>query len=283
MIRIYWNGKIQNADKVKISPVNTGLLYGESLFESIPVYRGRAFGFKEHMERLEKGCDFLKWPMPPAIEFQKGIQLFAEEAGEKKDFLIRFNLTQEIHEPSGPRDFFTHAPVLYATVRPLRHDPDDSALHFGKVGVSPWRASSPQVFPNHFKAAVYMTTRVVFREHPEWDDVLRLNDQGFVVDGGASAPLWFDGQKIYASPLGLGGLASVTRNKVLHLARLGDIQVVEQNWKPQDAQNRGEIFLAGSGVGILGISHVNGKKLKGRGEMAGLLWQVYRTEILKLS
>jgi branched-subunit amino acid aminotransferase/4-amino-4-deoxychorismate lyase len=280
MIRVYWKNKIQDASKVRISPVNTGLLYGESLFESIPVYHGVAFGFKEHLERLKKGCVFLKWPMPKVVEFQKGIRLFHRELGG--DFLVRFNLTQEIHKTAGPKDFFTHAPVLYATARLLRHDPQDPKPLFGKVGISPWQASTREVFPNHFKAAVYMTTRKVFRDHPEWADVLRLDDKGFVVDGGSSTPFWFDGHKICAPPLSLGGLESVTRIKVLNICRQIGVLVVEKPWKPEDAVKKGEVFMAGSGVGVMGVSHINNLKLKNSGAMTDLLWQRYRTEVLKL-
>jgi 4-amino-4-deoxychorismate lyase len=280
-MKVYWKGKLQKPDKVRVSPVNTGILYGESLFESIPVYHGAAFGLKEHLERLKRGCAFLKWPMPKAAEFQKGIQLFHKEL--KQDFIVRFNLTQELHKVSGPKDFFTHAPVLYAIARPLHHNPQNPKPLFGKVGVSPWQASSAQVFPNYFKAAVYMTTRVVFRDHPEWQDVLRLDAKGFVVDGGSSTPLWFDGHKVCASPLSLGGLASVTRIKVLAICRQIGMPVVEKAWKPQDAIKKGEVFMAGSGVGVMGVSHINDQKLKSTGAITDLLWQRYRTEVLKLN
>lgn len=280
MIRIYWKSKIQNADKVRISPVNTGLLYGESLFESIPVYHGVPYGLKEHLDRLKKGCAFLKWSMPKVPEFQKAIKLFHKEL--RGDFLIRFNLTQEIYKTAGPKDFFAHDPVLYATARLLRHNPHDPQPQSGKVGISPWQASTREVFPNHFKAAVYMTTRKVFRDHPEWADVLRLDDKGFVVDGGSSTPLWFDGTKVCAPPLSLGGLESVTRMKVLNICGQIGMPVVEKAWKPQDALKKGEVFMAGSGVGVMGVSQINGQKLKNTGVVTDLLWQRYRYEVLRL-
>jgi len=280
-MKVYWKGKLQKPEQVRVSPVNTGILYGESLFESIPVYHGKAFGLKEHLERLKRGCAFLNWPMPKTAEFEKGIRLFQKEL--KKDFMIRFNLTQELHKASDPRDFFSHAPVMYATARPLRHDIQDPNPLFGKVGVSPWQASSARVFPNHFKAAVYMTTRVVFRDHPEWQDVLRLDDKGFVVDGGSSTPFWFDDHKVCAAPLHLGGLASVTRIKVLEICRQIGLPVVEKAWKPKDTLHKGEIFMAGSGVGVMGVSHINDQKLKSTRAITDLLWQRYRTEVLKLN
>lgn len=281
MIRVYWKGKIQDVSRVRISPVNTGLFYGESLFETIPVYRGVPFCFREHLARLKKGCVFLKWPMPKAAEFQRGIRLFYKELG--KDSLIRFNLTQEIIDSPNPRHFDSHAPVLYATAKPLRHELSQREPLWGKVGISPWKTSSPQVFPNHFKAAVYMTTRAIFREHPEWQDILRLDDKGFVADGGSSTPLWFDGKKINVAPLELGGLASVTRIKVLTICRKSGIPIVEKSWKPADALKKGEVLMVGSGVGVMGITHINRRKLKGSREITRQLWQSYRTEALKLN
>jgi branched-subunit amino acid aminotransferase/4-amino-4-deoxychorismate lyase len=278
MIRVYWKGKIQPAAQVRVSPVNTGLLYGESLFEAIPVYHGEPFGLKEHLDRLKKGCDFLKWPMPKTADFLKGIKLFNKEIGH--DFMVRFNLTQELHEAAGPRDFYSHAPTLYATARALRHDIHGSEPPSGVLGIGPWQASTPEVFPNHFKAAVYMTTRKIFREHPEWTDILRLDAKGYVVDGGSSTPLWFDGRKVCAAPLGLGGLASVTRIKVLGLCQEMGIPIAEKRWKPTDALKKGEVIMAGSGVGVMGITHMNGKKVKSTGPVTQLLWDAYRIEVL---
>ena len=280
MIRVYWKNKIQDAKNVRISPVNTGILYGESLFESMAVYQGIAFGFQEHMQRLQKGCDFLKWPMPAIAQFQRGIRLFDREL--KKNFMIRFNLIQELHEAAGPRDFFTHAPILYATARTLRHNPNDPAPHRGKVGISPWQASGQKVFPNHFKTASYLTTRMAFREHPQWQDVLRLDAKGFVVDGGSSTPLWFDGHKICFPPLSLGGLESVTRYKVLALCGQNAIPVAQKAWKPEEAIKKGEVLMVGSGVGVMGVSAINEKPLKKSQGMTELLWEAYRGEILKM-
>jgi branched-subunit amino acid aminotransferase/4-amino-4-deoxychorismate lyase len=280
MIRVYWKGKIQSADKVRISPVNTGLFYGESLFEAIPVYHGVPFELKEHLARLKKGCDFLNWPMPKAADFQKAVRLFHAEL--KGDFIIRFNLTQETKDKPGPRRFESHAPTLYATSRVLLHDIHGSEPPHGVVGLGAWQAAGAEVFPNYFKSAVYMTTRKMFREHPEWADILRLDEKGYVVDGGSSTPLWFDGRKVCAAPLGLGGLASVTRLKVLYLCNEMGIPVVEKRWKPEDALKKGEVLMVGSGVGVLGVTHIQGKKLKSKGIVTQLLWDAYRVEVLTM-
>jgi branched-subunit amino acid aminotransferase/4-amino-4-deoxychorismate lyase len=279
---IYWKGKIRKPSEVKLSPVNTGLLYGESLFEAVPVYDGKPLYFREHMQRLNKGCHFLGWPLPSEKEFHKAIRLFSEMPGAKGDFLIRFNLVQEILGPAHPKAFYRNPPALFAMIRPLRHDPSSMEPPQGKVGLSPWRAADPRTFPNYFKAAAYLTTRQVFRKHPEWDDILRLNEHGQVVDGGSSTPLWFDGSKVCASPLGLGGLESVTRIKVLEYVRKMGIGVIEKPWKPIDALKKGELFMVGSGVGVMAVSELQGRRLRNCGIFALRVWENYRKHALKI-
>jgi branched-subunit amino acid aminotransferase/4-amino-4-deoxychorismate lyase len=281
VIQVYWKGKLRKPKEVTISPVNTGLFYGESLFESIPVYRGVPLYLREHLGRLKKGCRFLGWPFVPESEFRKAISLFTRHLGIRSNFLIRFNLVQELKESTNPRQFSSATPSLFAVTRSLRHDPQSAEPFHGRIGISPWLASDQFHFPNHFKTAVYLTTREVFRKHAHWDDVLRLNDRGYVVDGGSSAPLWYDGKKICAPPLMLGGLESVTRGKILTMARKIWIRVVEKTWKPSDVLKRGELFLVGSGVGVMAVSHLQGEKLKACGVLSKKLWQCYRDQALK--
>ena len=281
MIQVYWKGKLRKPKEVVISPVNTGLFYGESLFESIPVYCGGPLYLQEHIKRLKKGCRFLGWPSLPESEFRKAVRLFTRYLGPRSNFLIRFNLVQDLKESTNPRHFSSDQPSLFGVARPLRHDPQHVEPLNGRVGTSPWLASNKFHFPNHFKAAVYLTTRQVFRKHPRWDDVLRLNERGYVVDGGSSTPLWFDGKKVCAPPLSLGGLESVTRGRILAMARKIKVRVVEKAWKPAEVLKRGELFLVGSGVGVMAVSHLQSRKLKACGVVSKKLWQCYRDQALK--
>jgi branched-subunit amino acid aminotransferase/4-amino-4-deoxychorismate lyase len=75
----------------------------------------------------------------------------------------------------------------------------------------------------------------------------------------------------------------VTRIKVLEICRQIGLPMVEKTWKPKDALRKGEVFMAGSGVGVMGVSHINDQKLKSTRAITDLLWQRYRTEVLKLN
>lgn len=271
---IFMDGRLVPPAQARLSPLNTALLYGESLFEAVPVYHGKPLFFQEHLERLDKGCRFLDWRMPSRDLFEKAILLYS--ARTSGHFMIRFNLVQELAPPAGPRQFSPKSPRFLAMIRPLRHKPEDFFPPSGRIGISDSAVPGPSAVPGQFKWIFYMMVRRDFRLHPEWDEMLRLNDRGFAVDGGSSSPLWAVNGKVYAPPLREGGLESVTRKKVLGLCRSLRIPVIEKNWRPSDVFKKGGLFFVGSGIGILAVSHLMGKPLRPSTPLVLRLWQHYR-------
>ncbi len=276
MTQVYWKGKLWPWRKVSVSPLNSGLFYGENIFEAVPVYGRQALFLGDHLKRLKRGCDFLGWPSLPQAPFARAIQVFSKAMGAEGNFMIRFNLVQELDGQVNPRFFSGRPPTLFATTRPLRHDPREEAPCRGKVGVGSWTAADEKTQPNRFKISFYLTTRAVFRAHPEWDEILRLNRAGEVVDGGLSTPLWFDGKKVLIPPLSLGGLESVTRAKMMGLCGHLGIKVVERSWKVHDLFKKGELVFVGSGVGVMSPSSLLGRKINPANPLAALLWRRYR-------
>ncbi len=50
---VYFNGQFLPLTEAKISPLDRGFLYGDGVYEMIPVYSRRAFRLDEHLKRLE--------------------------------------------------------------------------------------------------------------------------------------------------------------------------------------------------------------------------------------
>jgi branched-subunit amino acid aminotransferase/4-amino-4-deoxychorismate lyase len=273
---LFLDSRLVPLNKARFSPLNTALFFGECLLETIPVYQGNPLFLNDHLERLGRGCRFLGWPMVPRERFEKAIQLYTVQPNTPRHFAIRFSLAQEIDPPAHPRHFSVKSPRLLGMIRPLRHHPGNFEPLQGRVGISRWRVPGPKTVPGQFKWIFYMMIRRDFRRHPEWDEMLRLDEKGFVVDGGSSSPLWFAHRKVWAPPLAGGGLESVTRNKILGLCRKLKIKVVEKRWKPSDAMKRGELFFVGSGIGVMGATHLQGWGLGRPRPLTLRLWQHYR-------
>ncbi len=50
----YVNGQFVAPEQAKISPFDRGLIFGDGIYEVVPVYEGRAFRWEEHLERLHR-------------------------------------------------------------------------------------------------------------------------------------------------------------------------------------------------------------------------------------
>ena len=272
---VFIDDHLTPASKTGLSPLNSALFFGESLLEAIPVYHGRPLFIHEHWERLKKGCGFLGWQVLPLRTLQNAIRLFANQ--EPGHFLARFSLVQEVEPPASPRVYSRKTPRLLGLIRPLRHRPEDFHPPRGRVGVGSWTVTGPSSAPGQFKWIFYMMIRREFRLHPQWDEMFRLDEKGFVADGGSASPFWFAGGRLHAPSLEKGGLESVTRGKILQLCRSLGVKTTGKAWKPSEALGRGELFFAGSGVGIMGVSHLGGKPLNRPAPLTSRLWQHYRS------
>jgi D-alanine transaminase len=52
----YLNGSFGPLAEAKVSVLDRGFIFGDGLYEVVPVYGRRVFRFEEHMTRLERGC-----------------------------------------------------------------------------------------------------------------------------------------------------------------------------------------------------------------------------------
>ena len=51
--QVFLNGEYIDADKANVSVMDRGFLFGDGVYEVIPVYHGSLFRFDSHLERLE--------------------------------------------------------------------------------------------------------------------------------------------------------------------------------------------------------------------------------------
>jgi len=273
---IFLDGKLIPLSRARLSHLNSALLFGESLFETLPVYGGAPLFLEEHLDRVHRGCGFVGWPFLSKAKVLTAIRLFSERLPASGSFMVRLSLVQEVDPPAGPRAFSPSTPKFFASTRPLRHDPASFWPPVGNVGIGKWVVPGRRSFPFGFKWPFYMMIRRDLRAHPDWEELLRLNEEGYVVDGGGSSPLWFEGRVVRIPPTRWGGLESVTRKKIIGLCGGLGLRVEEKPWKPPDALKKGELVFVGSGVGVMGVSRFLGRPVRSKSVWALRLWQHYR-------
>src|ERR1700712_1885408 len=60
----YLNGEISTLRDAKISVLDRGFIFGDGVYEVVPVYAGRPFRFGDHMVRLDRSLAELRIANP---------------------------------------------------------------------------------------------------------------------------------------------------------------------------------------------------------------------------
>jgi D-alanine transaminase len=60
----YLNGEFSNLREAKVSVLDRGFIFGDGVYEVVPVYGGRPFRFNEHMGRLDRSLGELRLANP---------------------------------------------------------------------------------------------------------------------------------------------------------------------------------------------------------------------------
>jgi D-alanine transaminase len=100
----YLNGEFTELPNAKISVMDRGFIFGDGVYEVVPVYAGRLFRFEQHMARLERSLSELRVSNPLtharwAEVAQNLIASYAKSAGvavDQTDQLIYIQITRGV-------------------------------------------------------------------------------------------------------------------------------------------------------------------------------------------
>lgn len=117
---VYLNGRFLPLAEAGISPLDRGFLYGDGVYEVIPVYSRRTFRIDEHLKRLQATLDGIHLTNPLATEAWKTVIFKLVESAPWEDQSIYLQVTR------GADDKRDHAfpptsvtPTAFAFASPL--------------------------------------------------------------------------------------------------------------------------------------------------------------------
>ena len=127
----YLNGEYTAVKDAKISVLDRGFIFGDGVYEVVPVYGGRLFRFEHHMARLERSLRELRIANPLQTQAWRAIarRLVADHAASEGrpvasiDQLIYIQVTRGV----APRDHVMVqgvAPTVFAMVSTMKPPPD---------------------------------------------------------------------------------------------------------------------------------------------------------------
>jgi branched-chain amino acid aminotransferase len=242
-----FNGKPIPAGEPAVGPDNRGLRYGDGLFETIRLYKGRLQLAEAHMQRLMRGMEVLGFRMPPdwsIRKWQEDCLSLARRNGHPEQARVRINV---ISGDGGLYDPADHLPRVLVQTWPLPSVSGQWNQNGLVLGFCTGVRKSCDMLAN-LKHNNYLGYVLAARQAAEqhWNDALVLNTEGGICDSTlANIFLVRDGRVVTPS-LSEGGVAGIMRAQLIaHLNSRG-LPVSEERVLPSDLLQADEVFVTNS-------------------------------------
>ena len=248
------NAQLGDADALRISPLDHGLLVGDGVFETMRVYAGTPFAWTRHVERLQRSATGLGLPLPAT----GGLRDLADaviEANGLMDARLRITVT------GGPAPLGSERadvePTIVIAASALTPWPPTA-----DVVTVPWtrneRAATAGLktisYADNVRALAFA------HEHGASEAIFGNTRDELCEATGSNVFIVRDGHLV-TPPEDSGCLLGVTRALVLELARDLGLDPLEGAVALGALANADEAFLTSTTREVQGIAHVDGVDL----------------------
>ena len=269
---VYLNGQYMPMMESQISTQDRGFLFGDGVYEVIPVYDRQLFAFAEHLQRLKNSLQATSIPNP--LTDKEWLELLNTliEKHPWQDQYIYLQVTRGIQMQRDhlPVDCLT--PTLYAYTNPLKAVSND-ILENGITAVT----LEDIRWLNCDIKAITLLPNIMMKlaaKARNADDAILVSREGFITEGTSSNCFIVKGGTLITPPNGNKLLPGVTRLVIERIAIAHDIPMLAQEITLTDLEAADEIWLSSSTKEALPVTRLNDLAV-GTGK-PGAVWQKMR-------
>jgi D-alanine transaminase len=267
--------------EAKISVLDRGFIFGDGVYEVVPVYSRRAFRLAEHLRRLQYSLDGIRLPNPHSDdEWAKIIGEMIARNGNEDQYLY-LHITRGVAKRDHAFPNPPVKPTVFLMSNPLPAPP--SALLQSGVGAvtaqdNRWLRcdiKSISLLPNVLLRQTGMDAGCA-------ETILMRagsgNEPAFMTEGSASNIFVVRNGKLLAPPKDNLMLPGITYDVILEIATANNIPYEVRKISMGEVFAADELLLTSSTKEVLAITQLDGKPVgSGKpGEMFALLHKLYQ-------
>ena len=268
---IYLNGSFIPIEDARISVLDRGFIFGDGVYEVVPVYSRRPFRLTEHLQRLHDSLEGIRLRNPHSDVEWRGLLERIIASNESDDQYLYLHITRGV----APRD---HAfpedamPTVFIMSTPLLVSPKELLAS----GVSAITANDNRWLRCDIKATSLLPNVLLRQMAVDAGAVetLLLRD-GFLTEGSASNIFVVKDKMLLAPPKSYLMLPGITYDVVLELAAANDIPHEVREVSEYEIRTAQELMLTSSTKEIMPITRLDGK-LVGSGKPGTIFTQLYQ-------
>ncbi len=250
------DGEIFGLKEAKISVLDHCFLYGDGIFEGIRLINGKVLLHEEHMGRLYDSALIVRIPMVPKEEYER--QLFAAvKASNLGHGYIRVVVTRGIGD-LGINPAKCSNPRLVIIVANLRLYPEELYEKGIRLIIARTRKIPYASFDCGVKSCNYINNVMATWEliDKSADEAIMTDENGIVSEATVDNIFGIRCNSLFTPSLDTNCLGGVTRAKIMQIAKKQGMQVLEGRFTPRDFMFADEVFLSGTGAGIIPVAKI---------------------------
>lgn len=254
---VFLNGEFLPKDEAKISIFDRGFVFGDGIYEVVPVMNGVLVDKSEFWERFKRSLNAIKLNLPyDEREFESILnELIAKNA--LKEGGVYMQITRGV----ASRDF-AFVKGLKPTITAFVYEANIEKNEFASTGIS--IASVPDIrWKRRDIKSISLLAQCYAKE-------MALNagaDEGFMVENGkvteatsASAFIIKD-KTLITKPFSNEILPGIRRQNILKFARELGLSVMERAFSMNEVYNADEVFISAASLPILGVVKADSKMI----------------------
>ena len=271
---VYLNGEFLPPERASVSVFDRGFIFGDGVYEVIPVFGGRLFRLPHHLTRLERSAAEIRLrnPLTHAEWEQVFARLVRDNGGG--DQSVYLQITRGV----APRD---HAfppgatPTVFAYAQPVKYPAPDAIA----PGVAAVTAGDVRWLRCDIKAIALLANALLRQQAIDQGaaEAILIRD-GMAMEGAASNIFVVRNGTLITPPAGPLILTGITRDLVLELAQANGIPAREEPIPEAALHDADEIWLTSSVREVTAVTQLNDRPVgSGRpGPLHARLLTLYR-------
>ena len=249
---ISFNGHLLPRDGFGLSPHNRSFRYGDGLFETIRVEKGKVLWSDRHFKRLTKGANLLKLQLPSGFDHERFdhdiLMVCRHNHDEDTAIRVRFSLFRNEGGYYTPE--LNTATFLIET-----NQLQARGYSLNSKGVL------IDVFEDFYKpchalsniktsSALIYVMAGLFSKEKKLGDCLIINDERLLAEATSSNVFMVSGQNIVTPSLDQACVEGVMRSVIIELAAASGFFVEERPIDPDELHDADEVFITNTIKGI---------------------------------
>lgn len=263
----FLNGDYLPLEEARISPLDRGFLFGDGIYEVIPVRGGRPIGFSLHYERMCDGLSAVEIDLHWTLEQWRDVCSNLVDKNGGGNLAIYFQVTRGADNKRHHAYPVGITPTVFGFASELTISSEIKPLKISSAEDQRWRHCN-------IKSTALLGNVIHFQKGQAEgkDETLLYNAAGEITEGSAANVFVVKDGVAATPPLDNQVLPGITRRMLLDMLRKdGRVQVEERVVTLQEARDADEIWLTSSSKDVAPVVDLDGEPV-GNGK-PGPIWE----------